>query len=56
MLVDETRTSVNTVKKPSFAKIEVDNANRTPSKRRFIHMNKKSLSRVYWKCKNFWKF
>ena len=52
MLVDEYSTSVDTVKKePPFAKIEAGNANRTTSKRRFIHMNEKSLSHACWNCK-----
>ena len=47
MLVDENSTSVDTVKKePPFAKIEAGNANRTTSKRRFVHMDEKSLSHV----------
>ena len=47
MLVDENSTSVDTVKKePPFAKIEAGNANRNTSKRRFIHMDEKSLSHV----------
>ena len=52
MLVEEYSTSVDTVKKePPFAKIEVGNANRTTSKRRFIHMDEKSLSHTCWNCK-----
>lgn len=52
MLVDEYSTSVDTVKKePPFAKIEAGNANRTTSKRRFIHMDEKSLSHTCWNCK-----
>lgn len=52
MLVNEYSTSVDTVKKePPFAKMEVGNANRTTSKRRFIHIDEKSLSHTCWNCK-----